>query len=82
MAYNDAPSTEIFEEIRKAAIEIWKTYDDTYGYASEKIAMVNNLTNFKDNWGTMVGMFDCDNQMILLDKLSSPEAVEKVMEWL
>jgi hypothetical protein len=81
MSYDNAPSDEIFEEIRKASIEIWQTYDDQFGYASEKIKMVNDLTNFKDNWGTMVGMFDYTNQQKLLDKLS-PKAQSKVKEWL
>ena len=81
MAYTDAPSDKIFDEIKKVAIEIWRTYDDTYGYASEKIKMVEDLTNFKDNWGAMVGMFDSVNQARLLARLS-PEAKEKVREWL
>lgn len=81
MGYDTAPSEQIFNEIKKAAIEIWQTYDDTHGYASEKIAMVNSITNFKDNWGTMVGMFDSPNQQKLLAKLS-PEAQAKVREWL
>jgi len=81
MSYNDAPSDEIFNEIKQASIEIWKTYDDTHGYASEKINHVNSITNIKDNWGTIVGMFDYINQGKLLDKLS-PEAKVKVREWL
>jgi hypothetical protein len=81
MSYQDAPSEEIFNEIKVAAISIWATYDDTYGYASEKIAMVDAIVNFKDNWGTMVGMFDSNNQQRLLEMLS-PEAQEKVREWL
>lgn len=81
MGYQDAPSDKIFNEIKQASIEIWQTYDDKYGYATEKIDMVNSITNFKDNWGTMVGMFDNINQQILYSKLS-PEAREKVSEWL
>jgi hypothetical protein len=81
MAYDDAPSDEIFNEIKQAAIEIWNTYDNTYGYVDEKMYMIENLKNFKDNWGTMVGMFDHPNQMKLLAKLS-PEAKAKVQEWL
>ena len=81
MSYYDAPSDEIFNEIKGKAIEIWQTYDDTYGYASEKISYVNTIANIKDNWGTIVGMFDCDNQQKLLSKLS-PEANDKVREWL
>lgn len=81
MSYYDEPSDEIFNEIKEKAIEIWRTYDDTYGYASEKIGYVNSITNIKDNWGTIVGMFDNDNQHKLLAKLS-PETRDKVSEWL
>lgn len=81
MAYTDAPSDKIFNEIKVAAIEIWATYDNEFGYVDEKLAMIEPLTNFKDNWGTMVGMFDHPNQMKLLDKLS-PEAATKVKEWM
>lgn len=79
--YYTAPSDEVFNEIKEKAIEIWQTYDDTYGYASEKIGYVNKITNFKDNWGTIVGMFDSINQQKLLAKLS-PGAREKVGQWL
>lgn len=81
MSYYDAPSDEIFEEIRQKAIEVWQTYDDTYGYASEKINYLNSFGNVRDNWGTIVGMFDSNNQQKLLAKLS-PEAKAKVREWL
>lgn len=81
MSYNDAPSDEVFEDIKANAIKIWQTYDDTYGYASEKIDRVNSITNVKDNWGTIVGMFDSTNQAKLL-ALVKPESKEKIMEWL
>ena len=81
MSYYDAPSDEIFDEIKDAAIQIWMHYDDTYGYAKEKIDRVNEITNVKDNWGTIVGMFDQDNQIKLFMKLSEP-ARRKLAEWL
>lgn len=81
MSYYDAPSDEVFEDIKANAIKIWQTYDDTYGYASEKIDRVNSITNVKDNWGTIVGMFDSTNQAKLL-ALVKPESKEKIMEWL
>lgn len=81
MSYYDAPSDEIFDEIKEKAIEIWQTYDDTYGYATEKIEQVKSITNVKDNWGFIVGMFDSNNQQKLLAKLS-PEAQDKIREWL
>lgn len=81
MAYYDAPTDEVFEEIKAKAIEIWNTYDDTYGYATEKIDYVKSITNVRDNWGTIVGMFDHINQQRLLAKLSD-EARAKVGEWI
>lgn len=81
MAYDDAPSDEVFNEIKNAAIEIWQTYDDTYGYATEKITYVESITNVRDNWGTIVGMFDYSNQIKLVQKLSD-KAKDKVIEWL
>ena len=81
MAYDNAPSDEVFNEIKQASISIWRGYDDTHGYASEKIAQIESLTNYRDNWGTMVGMFDHNNQVKLITKLS-PKAVKKVSEWL
>lgn len=79
--YYTAPSDEVFNEIKEKAIEIWQTYDDTYGYATEKIEQVKSITNVRDNWGFIVGMFDSLNQQKLLAKLS-PEAKEKVAQWL
>ena len=78
--YYKAPSDEVFNEIKEKSIEIWQTYDDTYGYASEKIERVNSIANVKDNWGAIVGMFDNHNQHKLLAKLS-PEVREKVEKW-
>lgn len=79
--YYTAPSDEVFNEIKEKSIEIWQTYDDTSGYATEKIDRVKSITNLKDNWGAIVGMFDSTNQYKLLDKLS-PEAREKVEKWI
>ena len=37
------PTQEIFDEMRKAAISIWRDYDNRFGYATEKIKRVNSL---------------------------------------
>lgn len=79
--YYTAPSDEVFNEIKERAIEIWQTYDDTYGYATEKIDQVKAITNVRDNWGFIIGMFDSQNQQKLLAKLS-PGARDKVAQWL
>ena len=78
--YYTAPSDEVFNEIKEKSIEVWQTYDDTYGYASEKIERVNSISNYKDNWGSIVGMFDSPNQHKLLAKLSD-EARGFVERW-
>ena len=60
---------EQFDELKQNAIKIWKTYDDTYGYASEKISRLNQFDNIKDNYGTIIGMFDTRNQRKLYDSV-------------
>lgn len=67
--YYTPPSDEIFEEVKEAAIRIWMTFDDTYGYATEKAECVKNLTNISDNVMYIVGMFDLNNQGRLADEL-------------
>ena len=68
--YYIAPPDEQFEELKDKAIEIWKEYDDTYGYATEKIESIKDMKNIKDNFMYMVAMFDIQNQMKLAQKLS------------
>lgn len=60
--YYTPPSDEIFEEVKSKAIEIWGVYDDTYGYATEKINRIKDLKNVSDNFMYMVAMFDLSNQ--------------------
>lgn len=69
--YYTAPSLEIFEDIKKCAIQIWQTYDNTYGYVDEKVDRIKDIKNFKDNCIYIVGMFDQINQVKLYDKLQS-----------
>ena len=57
-----APSDEVFEEMRKIAISIWSTYDDTFKYATKKIDFVNSINNVEDNAMVFYRMFDSHNQ--------------------
>ena len=68
--YYTAPPQAVFDEIKAAAIEIWKTYDDTYGYATDKIDSIKDIQNVKDNAWYMVAMFDAPNRVKLLLKVS------------
>ncbi len=69
-----APSQEVFDEIKEGAIAVWKRYDDTFGYASEKINRVQSINNIEDNWGFIVSMFDIHNKQKLFEILQSDEA--------
>lgn len=61
---------DVFNEIKNASIEIWSGYDNTYGYADEKINRINEYKNIGDNAWFIVSMFDLHNRVKLLDKLS------------
>ena len=76
--YTKAPSQAIFNDLKKNAIKIWKTYDDTYGYQSEKIGMIKDLINVRDNYWMMIGMFDPINQRKLLT-LVKPKTAEFII---
>jgi len=60
--YYTAPSDEVFEVIKSCAVEIWRSYDNTYGYVDEKIGRIKDLKNIRDNCTFIVAMFDIHNQ--------------------
>lgn len=68
--YYTPPTQEQFDECKAKCIEIWNTYDDTYGYATEKISRIKDIQNVGDNFMYMVAMFDSSNQLKLAGKLS------------
>lgn len=71
--YYQAPENRIFNEVKAAALEIWGSYDDTYGYATEKKDRIKDLTNTGDNVMYIVAMFDIVNQVKLAQAIS-PDA--------
>jgi len=79
--YYTAPSDEVFNEIKRCSKAIWTTYDDEYGYATEKIDEIKDMENVKDNYAFLVAMFDEDNQRKLIGLLSG-EARELVIKLL
>lgn len=64
------PDEDIFKEMKETAIEIWKTYDNTYWYVDEKLDTINSLENIQDNAMVFYRMFDWKNQMIFKTKIS------------
>ncbi len=77
--YYTPPSRHVFDEVKNAAIKIWKGYDDTYGYASNKIRQVKELQNVGDNFMFMYAMFDWNNQPRLMGMVSE-EAQREITE--
>ena len=65
-----APSDILFDEMQELAMDIWSTYDDTHGYASEKMNYVSSLKNIQSNFMTIYQMFDHINQQKLLRNAS------------
>lgn len=68
--YYTAPKQIIFDEIKRVAMALWSTYDDTCGYATEKINQIKDIKNIKDNTGFIVAMFDSPNQAIMRSRLN------------
>jgi hypothetical protein len=58
----ETPSIEIFNEMRAAATQIWNTYDNQFGYVTEKLNRINSLENIQDNAMVFYRMFDWENQ--------------------
>ena len=77
--YYTPPTDKVFNEIKEASIAIWKTYDDQFGYATEKINNIKDLKNIQDNAMYMVAMFDIQNQRRLFD-LISDDAVAFILD--
>ena len=61
--YYTAPSDEAFEDMKKCAIELWNTYDNTYGYVDEKVDAIKDIKNVGDNFMYIFAMFDNMNQI-------------------
>ena len=72
--YYTAPPQACFDDMKKCCIAIWNTYDDTYGYASEKIKAIKDIQNVQDNFMYMAAMFDSNNIEKLRASLS-PDAL-------
>lgn len=73
----EAPSIEIFEEMKSAATAVWQTFDNTHGYVTDKLEYINSFGNIKDNAMVFYRMFDYQNQAKMMAKLS-PEAINYI----
>ena len=68
----ETPSQEIFDEMKTIATDIWKSYDDEFGYVTEKLNRINSFDNVEDNAMVFYRMFDSQNQVTFIFK-ASPE---------
>jgi hypothetical protein len=76
--YYEPPSDECFEDLKENAIKLWQTYDDTYGYATEKIDRIKHIQNVGDNFMYMYAMFDWINQA-KVKSMCKPETVNQLL---
>jgi len=74
-----APKQSIFDDIKENSIKIWQSYDDTYGYATEKIDQIKDIKNISDNAWYMVAMFDSNNQDKLISMVK-PETAKMILK--
>lgn len=67
------PTNEVFEDIKQAAIAVWQTYDNSYGYVDEKLERIEQINNYGDSWITLLGMLDHPNQLRCISNLKLKE---------
>ena len=58
----NTPSQEIYNEMKSIATQVWSSYDNTYGYVTEKLNYINSIKNIEDNAMVFYRMFDNNNQ--------------------
>jgi hypothetical protein len=71
------PSEEIFNEMINIASLIWLQYDNEFGYVTEKLNIINNITNYEDNVMAVYRMFDHMNQSKFV-RLASKDVLEYI----
>ena len=71
------PSEEIFNEMINIASLIWLQYDDEFGYVTEKLNIINSITNYEDNVMVAYRMFDHINQSKFV-ALASKDVLEYI----
>ena len=74
---HETPSDEIFNEMKDAAIKVWETYDNEFGYVTEKVERINSIRNYQDNVMVFYRMFDHINQYKMRNGLSQ-EALDYI----
>ena len=77
--YYKRVTEKAFKDIKQNCIKIWQSYNDEFGYSTDKINRVKDVNNIKDNGLHLIAMFDVLNIQKLLSMLK-PETVEELEE--
>jgi hypothetical protein len=73
-------SQEVFEDLKQAAIKVWNTYDNEFGYVDEKVDRVNSISNVGDDPMLIYRMFNHINQSRMVNTLELDESVTYLKE--
>jgi hypothetical protein len=63
--YYTSPSQQCFDDLKKHAINLWKSKNASRHYIEEKLSMIDDINNEKGNFMFIFAMFDCKNQAII-----------------
>jgi len=77
--YYIAPEQHLFDEMKKLSIAVWNTYDNQFWYVDEKVNLIKDIQNIRDNFMYMFAMFDCRNQRKII-QMASPELIKAIKE--
>lgn len=61
---------KIYNEIKDISIKLWGTHDNTYGYVTEKLDIINPLNNSPRNVVKIIIMFDHWHQKAISQRIS------------
>jgi len=67
------PKQIIFNEIKGACIDMWNTFDNTWGYVDDRLFMVEQIHNTGGDVMFLLNMFDPPLRAYVISTLS-PEA--------
>lgn len=77
MAHTDRqPSDEIFADLQQAAYSVWCHGQYHEDYVNEQVNYVQDLTNFADNWYSILGKMDSTNQILLYHYIKRNDTVK------
>jgi hypothetical protein len=71
------PRQKVFDEIKKACIDMWNTFDNTYGYVDEKMERVEQIHNDGADVMFLLNMFHHNLRAFIISGLS-PEAKDYI----